>query len=695
MSHDKKSIQHALGIDFGTSNSYFSDVRVGGLELAYTDLKFHNGQSSVPTCVLYHRTDEKASKNGEVLSDAWEPCAFGDAAIELWKDLLDEERDAYIFRGGFKPDITFKPQAYQDAVHFFRSARKHLQSQRLVSHFSPENGRQVVVGIPARNIPGQKEKTLEALQEAGIYDAILVAEPEGALFYHLYYDRNRITVEHAHEGVLVIDFGGGTFDAAYLRDGEVQEHWGNPMLGGRLFDDLFYQWFLDQQQGEETRQEMVEDGTLSYLRTFGFRRLKERFSIAWTNQQLERFRERVTVGVDFDYGVFRNATLEEFFERAAKYRASKDLLEEMALLDDDSGRLLQQESIDLLAELRRQLEEAHQHIGAANEASIKAVILTGGSCRWPFMMDMTQECFAQAEWFQSPDPEATISRGLALSYAFREYAKDVGTSLVDHTEELHEELMDAISSHYHTLAHRISAHFADELYREQIKPMFEEWREQGGSIASLENRTRDAAQHYFENEGQAAVEREQVLFQERIEQVINETVLSWLRQNRITRTEYLSLGPLHDMQQDELGWNTGFSDMMNDFFETTKWIISGLVGVITAALTGGSGVAILMSGPLGWILGLVVGAAATLTLLSNVETRNFPLPSWILKRIATNSRLEEAQGKFKEEVEKNLIEMLHNQYDDISKEMKKQIQNLVGKLSRRIPVTAIIDKPEA
>ncbi len=513
------------------------------------------------------------------------------------------------------------------------------------------------------------------------------------MFYHLYYDRSRITVERAHQGVLVIDFGGGTFDAAYLRDGEVQQHWGNPMLGGRLFDDLFYQWFLDQQNGEATRQEMLADGTLSYLRTFGFRRLKERFSAAWTHQQLERFRERITVGVDFDYGVFRNATLDEFYERASCYKASPDLLDEMALLDDDSGRLLQQDSIGLMAELKTQLEAAHEHIGASCDTPITAVILTGGSCRWPFMMEMTQESFPEAALFQSPDPEATISRGLALSYAFREYAKEVGTSLQDHTEELHAQLMDAISSNYHTLAHRIAAHFAEELYQEQIQPMFEEWRDQGGSIASLENKARDAAQTYFENEGQAAVEKEQTLFQERVEQVLNESVLAWLRKHRVTRTEYLSLGPIHDMQHDELGWNTGFSDMMNDFFDTTKWVISGLVGVGMAALTGGSGVAILMSGPLGWLLGLVVGAAATLTLLSNVETRNLPLPSWVLKRIATPTRLEEAQGKFKEEVERNLIDMLHNQYDDISSELEQQISKLVGKLSHRIPVTAIIDEP--
>jgi hypothetical protein len=562
MDSERKLIQHALGIDFGTSNSYFSDVRVGGIQLSYTDLKFHNGQSSVPTCILY----KKQNNNGELpqvidapssdahpaLLEHWNPCAFGAAAIELWKDLLDEERPHYHFRGGFKPDIAFTRQSYIDAVNFFRCTRQYLIDQRLITHFTPENGRQVVVGIPAKNIDGQEQKTLQALEDAGIFDAVLIPEPEGALFYHLYYDRNRITIEHAHHGVIVVDFGGGTFDLAYLRDGEVQTNWGNPMLGGRLFDDLFYQWFLEQQEGEKTRRKMISDGTLSFLRTFGFRRLKERFSSAWQNGQIARFRTRITVGVDFDYGVFRNVTIEQFMQRAQSYRPSYDLLLDLELLQDEYAKLLRGESIDLIGQVREQLLQAQEFIQKAAHSPLSAVILTGGSCRWPFMVDITQQIYPQAEIFQSPDPEATISRGLALCFAYREYAKDIGTSLQLDQPSLRRQLLEALSTSYQNFVRRITERFTSELYHGIIKPIFQGWRDKGGSIAHLEHSTRQATQSYFENDGRKAIEREHLLLQENVEKLFHDRIFAWLRQHHITRVEYLSLEYLEEFSTTTL-----------------------------------------------------------------------------------------------------------------------------------------------
>ena len=43
---------------------------------------------------------------------------------------------------------------------------------------------------------------------------------------------------------LVVDFGGGTCDFAFMYRGMVRNSWGDMELGGRLFDDLFFQWFI-------------------------------------------------------------------------------------------------------------------------------------------------------------------------------------------------------------------------------------------------------------------------------------------------------------------------------------------------------------------------------------------------------------------------------------------------------------------
>ena len=70
-----------------------------------------------------------------------------------------------------------------------------------------------------------------------------MAEPEGALWFHL--NRKDIGLDQASDGALVIDFGGGTCDFAYMCRSKVQHAWGDMQFGGRLFDDLFFRWFLD------------------------------------------------------------------------------------------------------------------------------------------------------------------------------------------------------------------------------------------------------------------------------------------------------------------------------------------------------------------------------------------------------------------------------------------------------------------
>ena len=99
--------KRALGIDFGTSNSYFSEVS-GDVPPRYEDLKFHSADSTVPTCVLYQKN------NGEL-----EPIDFGQSAIDTWIELEEDERKLYEFHSGFKPDIAHNSESFRHAISFF------------------------------------------------------------------------------------------------------------------------------------------------------------------------------------------------------------------------------------------------------------------------------------------------------------------------------------------------------------------------------------------------------------------------------------------------------------------------------------------------------------------------------------------------------------------------------------------------
>ncbi len=84
-------------------------------------------------------------------------------------------------------------------------------------------------------------------REAGFGEVRTVDEPKGAIYFRL--QRKDVTPTEALKGALVVYFGGGTCDFALLVRGEVVHSWGDMHLGGRLFDDLFYQWFIEQNLG--------------------------------------------------------------------------------------------------------------------------------------------------------------------------------------------------------------------------------------------------------------------------------------------------------------------------------------------------------------------------------------------------------------------------------------------------------------
>ena len=52
-----------------------------------------------------------------------------------------------------------------------------------------------------------------------------------------------IDIDDIENEVLILDFGGGTCDFTLLESMDVLQNDGDPLFGGRLFDDLLFQVF--------------------------------------------------------------------------------------------------------------------------------------------------------------------------------------------------------------------------------------------------------------------------------------------------------------------------------------------------------------------------------------------------------------------------------------------------------------------
>ena len=134
-----------------------------------------------------------------------------------------------------------------------------------------------------------RTKLSQIARTAGYGDVRLMDEPKGALLHHLWH--KDFSPEEARRGILVIDFGGGTCDFAFLQSLQVSHSWGDMELGGRLFDDLFFQWFLEQNPGALA--DMEKAGDTYYVHSYLCREVKEFFSLTMARDRFEKVSKSV------------------------------------------------------------------------------------------------------------------------------------------------------------------------------------------------------------------------------------------------------------------------------------------------------------------------------------------------------------------------------------------------------------------
>ncbi len=138
---------------------------------------------------------------------------------------------------------------------------------------------------------------------AGYGDIKIVDEPIGAMLYHLWH--KDFSPAESQKGVLFVDFGGGTCDFAFLCRLEVRHSWGDFELGGRLLDDLFFQWFLE--QNPSALDEMKQNGDTYYAHSYLCREAKELFSRTMARDRTEHVSKFIG-----RYGSISDMTWEKF-----------------------------------------------------------------------------------------------------------------------------------------------------------------------------------------------------------------------------------------------------------------------------------------------------------------------------------------------------------------------------------------------
>ena len=217
-----------VGIDFGTTNTLVAYV---DSSLRTQIIVNERGSRITPTVVYFK--NEKQVVVGELAKS--QALIKPDRTILRVKRVMGTNRTYTIF------DQTFTPSEIASFV--FRKCKK------FASEYLGKEVEKAVVTVPAYFDDNQRQAVVLAAKLAGLEVVKLLNEPTAAALAY--------EPEDQHEKmILVLDFGGGTFDITLMRQQkglyEVLATGGSTNLGGFDFDEVLTRWILETMRNEKS-----------------------------------------------------------------------------------------------------------------------------------------------------------------------------------------------------------------------------------------------------------------------------------------------------------------------------------------------------------------------------------------------------------------------------------------------------------
>jgi hypothetical protein len=669
MPADKR--KDVVGIDFGTTNTYITVCPYGTKNKM--PLHLDGRTPAIDTAILY------ADEAGR------EPGVFplvGEAATLTFGQADPQEALAlgYRYRAGFKLGIVGSEEAGALFLDFFRAI-----SRDALRNGTPLDwgGDLVVFGAPSEAPPEFRAALRRLAKEAGLGRIEILDEPQGALLTDLGY--GRFPLDEVLDGYLVVDFGGGTCDFAFLREGEVEASWGDMGLGGRLFDDLFFQWVLDQNPGalDLLESQNRDFYALSYLS----RRLKEDFSEAVQRDPKARVRSELG-----RFGAVRGLGRGEFLERASAYAPSGTFLACQAKFGLDSPGRLAGGPVDLISWFSEALLS-----GLGDPGRVRAVSLAGGSSRWFFVRELLVRAVGPgARVLNSPNPFGAISEGLSILPAVRrDYEEAKARVAADRGPFLRDGVMrhvrDSLWAALGGLVSRVLAEFFDL----RVAPALRAHAGSPLSISGMEEEVQALARAYEPRLRELAAETLAAQLAA-IQPVAEKRIREWLRSHNLSAAWELAGGrgdPGHLAIDLSLG-----DRLAEPLFLALGGLASSILALLSASLCGGAGLALLAAGPAGLALGALGGAAAAGAVLLAGKgkilgyLKGKTVPAFLSGTLLSDSALASLRSRLGEGLRNELeapfgvcVRALEREIDSMISQVLEKIGIVNVFLGRRLP----------
>lgn len=368
-----------IGIDFGSSQSFVSELAIGSLE-APKILSIDGESGIIPTLLAYEEGDDKP-----------EACGY-----EV-KELMRDERERLVVVSNFKrylgekmPDDAGENIAGKDAEiycrHFMNFLAQKVREYYNVSQLEDEDFA-TCLAYPATWSKEKRDILKKIAVDAGFPSVYAIKEPVAVVHALKVEEGTSFVFANKPEHYMVIDFGGGTLDICIIKvdilgsEPEVIATAGDPKLGGYEFTNIIRQQYLRKSKTDINKLRDID------------------------RAQLDRESERAKI--EFSRNFLKSNEVSQTFTigRRPEYilRMSKSEMEDHF---EDRG---------VYQQIQKCIQKALKEVGLkAHE--IQKVILSGGSSQWFFMRQLVAKSFdiSGDNIYLTQNPCRDVSFGCAI-----------------------------------------------------------------------------------------------------------------------------------------------------------------------------------------------------------------------------------------------------------------------------------------
>ena len=479
----------------------------------------------------------------------------------------------------FKSRFTHDTGSYEDIVFFAKGVLRALEEADAI-----RDGDVLAAGCPAAWNAASRRRYHDLLVRAGFQNPQIISESRAAFLYAKYAKTVALNIDVISESALVIDMGSSTLDFAYIVDGRETGvgTFGEIQLGGGLLDEELLRRAVECSRDKEKIKGVFRESKSWYSYCeIEARKVKERYFSREASDPKAVCKKQIRIRYD---GVQQL----DFFLDAQE--AASLVEEPIAALNDRS----------FAETLYTALGHAKQ---ITSDSPPQVILLTGGTTRMRMVQEQCRQVFGDALVVCCPEPEFSVAKGLAyggwVDKNMREFRKAVAEQIT------YEEVSGLAREALPNLTPGVAKALVDLVVREAAIPVVLDWKH--CRIDTLDAMTKQL-QNRVEN----------VLQSPGAEAALGPVITTWV--NGLTGKLQAMVDPICDQYQVprlDMELSVLQSGEASKVSIDTRGILGlNLIGtmvgimlsVLSGMLCGGSGIALIMAGPLGFLTGIVIGA---------------------------------------------------------------------------------------